>query len=128
MAQEEQAGAAFAKLAKERAEAVLIAHHPLFQNHRKYILQLAEKHRIPAIGHRTYFAEEGALLSYGSVLDLQMRRSAHLVDKILKGGKPGDIPVEQPTRLEFVVNLTTAKRLGLTVPQEVLLRADRIVE
>ena len=84
--------------------------------------------RIPLIGHRAYTAVAGGLVSYGPSLDDQLARSAQLVDKILRGAKPADIPVEQPTRFELVVNLKTAKALGVTVPQPVLVRADRVIE
>lgn len=128
MEREEDAVAAFAELAKGRAEVVLIAHHPLFQNHRKRILQLAADHRIPAVGHRSYFADLGALMTYSTDLAEQMRQSARILDKILKGAKPGDIPVEQPTTTELVMNLKTARSLGLTIRQEVLGLATRIVQ
>jgi putative ABC transport system substrate-binding protein len=128
MEREEDAVDAFAGLAKGRAEAVLIAHHPLFQNHRKRILQLAADHRIPAVGHRSYFADLGALMTYSTDLAEQMRQSARILDKILKGTKPGDIPVEQPTKTELVMNLRTARSLGLTIPQVVLGLANRIIQ
>ena len=118
---------AFAHLAKNRAEAVLIAHAPIFQNYRKAILRRAADQGIPAVGHRTFFAEDGALLAYSTILEEQMRRSAHLVDKILKGTHPGEIPVEQPTKFELVINRRAAKRLGLTIPESLLVQA-RIIE
>jgi putative tryptophan/tyrosine transport system substrate-binding protein len=119
---------AFAQLVKGRAEAVLIAHAPLFQNYRKVILKRAADHAIPAVGHRTFFAEDGALMAYSTILEDQMRRSAHLVDKILKGTNPGEIPVEQPTKFELVINRRTARSLGLTIPDSLQLQADRIIE
>jgi putative ABC transport system substrate-binding protein len=128
MEREDQIDAAFHSLAKNRAEAVLIAHLPLFQNHRKPILKRAAELRIAAVGHRTFFAEDGALLAYSTALDEQMRRSAHLVDKILKGTPPGDIPIEQPTKFELVINRTTAKALGLSIPETLLVQADRIID
>jgi len=129
MEKEDEAEAAFAELAKSRAEAVLIAHHPLFQNHSAKILELATHHRIPAVGHRSSFSEapkNGALIAYSTVLSEQMRRSAVLVDKILKGTKPAVIPVEQPTKTELVINVDAAKKLGLVIPQNVMIRADKI--
>jgi putative ABC transport system substrate-binding protein len=84
--------------------------------------------RLPLIGPRTEFSEEGALLSYSSSQNDQLTRSAQLVDKILRGARPGDIPIEQPTIFELVVNLRTAKMLGIHVPQSILLRADRVIE
>jgi len=128
MEREDQLDGAFDDIARNRAEAVLIAHLPLYQNMRKAILKRAADQRIPIVGHRTFFAEDGALMAYSTVLDEQMRRSAHLVDKILKGANPGDIPVEQPTKFELVINRRTAKALGLTVPQRLLIQADRIID
>jgi len=116
MEREDEAGPAFAELAKNRAEAVLITHLPLFQNYRKSILKLAAEQRIPAVGHRPFFAEEGALLAYSTDLKEQMRRSAHIVDKILKGTRPGVIPIEQPTIFELIINRRTAQTFGLTIP------------
>ena len=128
MEREDQLDAAFEDLVKQRAEAVLIAHLPLFQNYRKPILKRAAELRLPVVGHRTFFAEDGALLAYSSVLDEQMRRSAHLVDKILKGTPPGEIPIEQPTKFELVINRRAAKALGLVIPESLLVQADRIIE
>lgn len=121
-------GGAFAHLAKNQAEAVLITHLPLFQRARKSILQIAAERRIPAVGHRTYFAEDGAVFAYSSILEEQLRRSAHLVDKVLKGVSPADIPVEQPTRFELVINLKSAKTLGLIIPNSLLIQADRRIQ
>jgi putative ABC transport system substrate-binding protein len=128
MDREDQLDAAFDELAKHRAEAVLITHLPLYQNHRKAILKRATEQRLPAVGHRTFFAEDGALLAYSTILDEQMRRSAHLVDKILKGTNPADIPIEQPTKFELVINRRTARSLGLNIPQRMLIQADRIID
>jgi len=107
---------------------VLITHVPTFQRYRDAILKAAEKRRIPAVGHRTFFAEDGALFAYSSVLDDQLRRSAVIVDKILKGTSPGEIPIEQPTRYELVLNLKTAKSLGLTVPLEFFVQVNREIK
>jgi putative ABC transport system substrate-binding protein len=128
MEREDQIDAVFADIAKSHAEALMIAHLPLYQNFRKPILKRAADLRIPTVGHRTFFAEDGALMSYSTVLDEQMRRSAYLVDKILKGANPGDIPVEQPTKFELAINRRTAKMLGLTIPQRVLIQADRVID
>ena len=122
------AEAAIAELAKHQVQAVLIPHLPMFQRYRAAILQAAEKRRVPAVGHRGYFADEGALFAYSSVLDEQLRRSAVIVDKILKGTNPAEIPVEQPTRYELVVNLKTAKSLGITVPPEFLVQVTREIK
>ena len=122
------AEAALNELEKHKVQAVLIAHLPTFQRYRDAILLAAEKRRIPAVGHRTYFAEDGALFAYSSVLDEQLKRSAVIVDKILKGTRPAEIPVEQPTIYELVLNLKTAKNLGLTVPREFSVQVNREIE
>jgi putative ABC transport system substrate-binding protein len=100
----------------------------LVTNLRGRLVELANRKRLPVVGGVTPMAEAGALFSYGASLPDQFRRSAQLVDKILKGAKPADIPVEQPTRFELIINLKTAKALGITVPRFVLLRADRVIE
>ena len=97
-------------------------------NFRENLIELANRRRVPVVGHASYMAEAGALFSYGASRADQLRRSAHLVDKILKGAKPADIPVEQPTRFELVINLKTARALGLTIPQSLLLRADEVIQ
>lgn len=91
-------------------------------------MDLAAKQRIPVIAHRSEVADDGALLSYSSILLEQICATARIADKILKGAKPADIPVERPTRFELVVNLKTASALGITVPQSVLVQADRVIE
>jgi putative tryptophan/tyrosine transport system substrate-binding protein len=119
---------AFAAMAKERAGALLVPAESLFVLHRTRLADLAARSRLPAAYGFREHVEAGGLMSYGpSVRDL-FRRSATFVDKILKGAKPGDLPVEQPTKFEFVVNLKTAKALGLTIPQSLLQRADQIIQ
>ena len=95
---------------------------------RPRLIELASLKRLPVVGHRAQLADAGALFTFGASLADQLRRSAQLVDKILKGAKPGDLPVEQATLFELVINLKTAKTLGITVPRSVLLRADRVIE
>jgi len=121
-------GTAFASLAQGQVEAVLMTHTPIFVRQRKRVLELASKLRIPVIGHRSEVAEAGALLSYSSILLEQIRASARIADKILKGATPADIPIEQPTKFELVINLKSANALGITVPQSVLVQADRVIE
>jgi putative ABC transport system substrate-binding protein len=120
---------AFAAMTRERAGALLIIPDAIFVNQRRQIAELAAKRRLPSIyGGTTGYAEAGGLMVYGpNPLDLK-RRAATYVDKILKGAKPGDLPVEQPTKFELVINLKTAKALGLTIPQSLLLRADEVIE
>ncbi|MEP6601814.1 MAG: ABC transporter substrate-binding protein [Nitrospirota bacterium] len=101
---------------------------PLVTNLRGRLVELATGKRLPVFGHAARMAEAGALFSYGASLPDQLRRSAQLVDAILKGAKPADLAVEQPTRFELVINLKTAKALGLTVPQSLLLRADEVIQ
>ena len=92
------------------------------------VLQLATKHRLPAIYQSEDFVTKGGLMSYGPSLAEQFRQAATYVDKILKGARPGDLPIEQPTKFELIINLKTAKALGLTIPQSLLLLADRVIE
>jgi putative ABC transport system substrate-binding protein len=119
---------AFRAASKERAEALLVLQSPVFNSQRAQIADLALKSRLPATYPRREFVEDGGLMSYGvSISDLD-RRAAAYVDKILKGAKPSDLPVEQPTKFELVINLKTAKLIGLTIPPTVLGRADRVIK
>lgn len=119
---------AFSTVAADRADALVVFPSPLLFTYRKRIVELATNQRLPAITMNKEFAELGALLSYGaSVTDLH-RRSAAYVDKILKGAKPADLPVELPTKFELVINLKTATALRLTIPQTILLQADELIE
>jgi putative ABC transport system substrate-binding protein len=116
---------AFREINKGRADAILVLPTPVVISQRTQIADLAVKSRLPAIYYATEFVEDGGLMSYGvSITDL-FRRAATYVDKILKGAKPADLPVEQPTKFEFIINLKAAKQIGLTIPQRVLTRADR---
>lgn len=120
-------GSAFSAMAKARIDAIVVSADTLFRAHAKEIAGLAAKRRLPLVGTRE-FAEVGALIGYGANNAELYRRAAYFVDKILKGAKPGDLPIEQPTNLELVINMKTAKALGLTIPQTVLLRATRVIE
>jgi putative tryptophan/tyrosine transport system substrate-binding protein len=119
---------AFAAMTRERAGALLIIADALFGNQRRQIIELAATRRLPSILGGGAYAEDGGLMSYGpNYLDLE-RRAATFVDKILKGAKPGDLPVAQPTKFELVINIKTAKAIGLTIPQPLLQRADQIID
>jgi putative tryptophan/tyrosine transport system substrate-binding protein len=119
---------AFAAMTRERAGALLIHADALFGNQRRQIAELATKRRLPSIQLTTEYAEAGGLMAFGpNLLDLE-RRAATYVDKILKGAKPGDLPVEQPTKFELLINVRTAKAIGLTIPQSLLQRADQIID
>jgi len=118
---------AFRAASKGRADAVLLLQSPVFNSQRAQIADLAQKSRLPAAYPRREFVEDGGLMSYGvSISDLD-RRAATYVDKILKGAKAADLPVEQPTKFEFIINLKAAKQIGLTVPPNVLARADKVI-
>jgi putative ABC transport system substrate-binding protein len=113
---------------KNHDQGVLVASSAFMFVHRKAIVDLAAAHRIPAIYELENFVEAGGLMSYGVNTAEMERRAAVYVDRILRGAKPADLPVEQPTRFDFVINLRTAKALGLTIPQTLLLRADQVIE
>ena len=120
--------AAFAAMARARAEALFVVPDSVFGFHRTRLQELAAKSRLPAMYGSREHTEAGGLMSYAVDLRDSFRRSATYVDKILKGAKPADLPVEQPTKFELVINLKTAKALGLMIPPSVLLRADHIIE
>jgi putative ABC transport system substrate-binding protein len=118
---------AFSAIKEERANALIVLRTPLTSTHRIKIAGFATKSRLPAIYADKEFVDAGGLMSYGvNIADL-WGRAAVYVDRILKGAKPADLPVEQPTKFEFVINLKTAKQIGLTVPPHVLARADRVI-
>jgi len=119
---------AFAAAAHGRAEALLVEASGLAFVHRRLIVESAAKQRLPAVYPLREFAEDGGLMAYGVDLKDLYRRAGGYVDKILKGAKPADLPVEQPTKFEFVINLKTARALGLTIPQSVLQRADEVIQ
>jgi putative ABC transport system substrate-binding protein len=111
-----------------RANALLVLQNPAFTAHRTRLLDFAAKNRLPAIYPRRAFAEAGGLMSYGPDPSDLYRRAAVYVDKILKGAKPADLPVEQPTRFELVINLKAAKAIGVSIPSDVLMWADRVIK
>ncbi len=118
---------AFKAIAKERTRALHVFSDPVFTTHRGRIAELAVKHRLPAVSGPREYAEAGILMTYGPNFPESYRRAATYVDKILKGARPADIPVERPIKFEFVINLNTAKQIGVTVPQSVLYRADKVI-
>ncbi len=118
----------FASLTPARADAIYLLSSPLFMDHRAQVTQLIAASRLPAVYGGGDFAEAGGLMSYSASFSDAFRRAALYVVKILKGAKPGDLPIEQPTRFELVINLKTAKALGLTIPQSILIRADRVLQ
>lgn len=124
----QQIESAFAEFTRGGAGAVIVLLAPFFNDQRQQIAQLALKHRMPSISAVWGYAEAGGLITYGPNLAQHFRRAATFIDKIFKGAKPGDLPVEQPTTYETAVNRATAKALGVRLPQELLLRADKVIE
>ena len=119
---------AFRAADKERADGVLTMTSPVLFSQRSQLVDLSAKHRLPAIYHQSQYVEAGGLMSYGASFTDMDRRAATFVDKILKGAKPADLPVEQPIKFEFIINLKAAKQIGLTIPPNVLVRADRVIK
>src|SRR6266508_3571348 len=117
----------FSSIVKQRAGALIELPNPLFHSNSKRIVEFASKNRLPTIFHSKDFVEAGGLMAYGADFVDLYRRAAVYVDKILKGAKPADLPVEQPMKFEFIINLKTAKQIGLTIPPNVLARADRVI-
>lgn len=115
-------------MVRGRAEALIVPQESLFSQQKAQIAELAVKHRLPTIGGSAENAEGGFLMAYGQNSGENFRHAAIYVDKILKGAIPGDLPVEQPTKFDLVVNLRTAKALGIKVPESILLRATKVVE
>jgi putative ABC transport system substrate-binding protein len=119
---------AYVAMSKQRASAVIIILTSFTNNHRKQLVTLALKNRLPSVCEQSEWTTDGCLISYGPNVLFLFRRAAIYVDKILKGAKPGDLPVEQPTKFEFVINLKTAKQIGLTIPPKVLARATKLIK
>jgi putative tryptophan/tyrosine transport system substrate-binding protein len=120
-------GGAFTAMAQRRSEGFVVSDDPVLRTHGAVIAGLAAKQRLPSVGERDY-AEDGGLLAYSVNRPEAWRQAAVYIDKILKGAKPGDLPVQQASKFAFVINLKTAKALGLTIPPSLLLRADQVIE
>ena len=118
----------FSTITRDRAQALFVFPSTMLFNERRRLVALAAKHRVPLVGNAKEFAMLGALVAYGASLQESARRAATYVNKILKGARPADLPVEQPTKFELVINLKTAKTLGLTIPQSLLQRADQVID
>jgi len=118
---------AFSRMTSSQVDAVLVNEDPMLVSNAKLITEMAAKTRLPTIGY-AQIAETGGLMAFGASIIEMHRRAAYFVDRILRGAKPGDLPVEQPTKFELTVNLKTAKALGITIPQSVLARADKVIQ
>jgi putative ABC transport system substrate-binding protein len=119
---------AFADLIKDRAQGLIVLPHAVTNAHRAQIVSLAAVHRLPGMYPDSEYVEAGGMMSYAPNFSDLHRRAATFVDKILKGAKPADLPIEQPTKFELVVNIKTAKALGLAIPQSLLVRADEVIQ
>jgi putative tryptophan/tyrosine transport system substrate-binding protein len=119
---------AFSTITQERAQAVLPLGDPLIVSHRSQIVEFAAKNQLPAMYHRIEFVDAGGLMAYGPNYNDLFRRAATYVDKIVKGSKPAELPIEQPSKFELIINLKTAKQLGFTIPPNVLARADKVIK
>ena len=119
---------AFAQMALQKAGALIVFGDGIFTQQARQIAELAAKHRLPSITGPRAYVDAGGLMSYGPSLADNYRRAANYVDKIFKGAKPGDLPVEQPTKFELFINRKTARTLGLTIPQSLLISADKVIE
>jgi putative ABC transport system substrate-binding protein len=119
---------AFAAMGGEHAKALMVLPDIMFMVHRRRIVKLAAKSRLPAMYGLVEFVDAGGLMFYGASLPDMYARAASYVDRILKGAKPSELPIERPTKFELVINMKTAKALGVTIPQQILLRADRVIE
>ena len=123
-----QLDGALSRIEKEYAGALIVTPDPLFGNQRSRIVEFVTRRRLPSMFFNNEFVDTGGLMAYGPSFVDSYRRAATYVDKILKGSKPADLPVEQPTKFEFVINLKTAKKIGLTIPPNVLARADKVIK
>jgi putative ABC transport system substrate-binding protein len=118
----------FEAVARDGADGVVILSDALFNSVRQMIVALAAQHRLPAVYEASEFVEDGGLISYGPNIDDMTRQSAPYVDKILKGAKPANLPIQQPTKFDLVINLKTARALGLAIPENLLILADKVIE
>jgi putative ABC transport system substrate-binding protein len=119
---------AFSSMTRERPDALFMVADALTTLNRKRVIEFAAAHRIPAMYEQASVVQDGGLMSYGPNFDERFRRAAYYVDRIFKGAKAGELPVEQASKFDLAINLRTAKALGITIPQSVLLRADRVIE
>jgi putative ABC transport system substrate-binding protein len=128
LAEGSDAERAFTEIRRARADAVTVLSDPVTFGRRAEIIELAARHRMPAIYALREFVENGGLISYATSLNEQWHRAARYVDRVLKGVQPADLPVEQPSKFELVINLRTAKALGLKIPPAILARADQVID
>jgi len=126
--QSDQLNPAFRTALERRVDGLALVDTPFLSAHRGQIVDFVAKHKLPSVSMFSGFAEAGFLLSYGTNIPALYRRAAHYVDRVLKGAKPADLPIERPTKFDLVINLKTAKALGLTIPPSLLLRADQVIE
>ena len=118
---------AFLEMMRTRPDALFVITDPLVTSNRKQLFEFANKNRLPVMYENSSYVDDGGLMAYGPILSETLERALHHVGKILKGAKPGELPIEQPTRFELVINLKTATQIGLTIPPNVLARADRVI-
>jgi putative ABC transport system substrate-binding protein len=128
MRRPDELNSAFSKIAREHPDALLVFPSTMLFTERARIVALAAKHRLPSVFNNRQAVELGGLMSYGTSLPELLRRTGTYIDKILKGARPADLPIERPTKFEFVINLTTARALGITVPRSLLLQADHVID
>ena len=118
----------FSEMIRKRPDALFVITDPLTQLNRKQLVGLATKSRLPAMYENSPYVDDGGLMAYGPSQAENLQQALHQVDKILKGAKPSDLPIEQPTKFEFVINLQAAKQIGVTIPPNVLARADKVIK
>jgi putative tryptophan/tyrosine transport system substrate-binding protein len=119
---------AFLEMMRTRPDALFVITDPLVTSNRKQLFEFATKNRLPVMYENSSYVDDGGLMAYGPSLSETLERALHHVGKILKGAKPGELPIEQPTKFEFAINLNAAKQIGLTIPPNVLARADRVIK